>query len=86
MHISTNLDDNYSQKLDYLTKATHKDVSEVIEQAIDRYYEYMKQTQANASEILQQSGFIGCIEAEPTLSESYKARLAEILEKKYDDR
>jgi len=83
MYINAYLDDTYSQKLEYLTQTTHGSLSEVVKQAIDFYYE---RTQKNASnEILLQSGFIGCGEAAPTLSENYKSEIEELMRNKHDN-
>ncbi len=38
------------------------------------------------AELLMESGFIGCGEADPLLSENYKSRLTEILREKHDNR
>jgi len=39
----------------------------------------------NSSERILHSGFVGCGEAEPTLSENYKSEWQEIMEKKHDN-
>jgi len=86
MHINAYLDDNISHKLEYLTQTTHASVSEVIKQAIDFYYERTKPLQTNvATEMLLHSGFVGCGEAEPTLSENYKFEIEKLMRKKYDN-
>ncbi|MCK5521696.1 MAG: hypothetical protein KAI83_01055 [Thiomargarita sp.] len=40
MNINTQLDESYSQKLAFLTQFTHATVPDVIQQAIDFYYEH----------------------------------------------
>ena len=87
MNINTQLDENYSQKLAFLTQFTHANVADVIQQAIDFYYEHTKSRfqQKSANERLLHSGFVGCGDAESTLSESYKSEWRGMMEKKHDN-
>ena len=39
----------------------------------------------NSLERILHSGFVGCGEAEPTLSENYKSEWQEVMEKKHDN-
>jgi len=86
MYINTQLDEDSYKKLEYLIKETHANVSDVIKQAIDHYFEKTNKSKiTTANERLLSSSFVGCGEAEATLSENYKSELLNILEKKYDN-
>ena len=83
MNINTQLDENRSEKLALLTQFTHANISDVIQRAIDFYYEHTQSIlQLSGSKRLLHSGFVGCGEAEPTLSESYKSEWRKVMEKK----
>lgn len=86
MRINARLDEAHSRRLEYLKNVTQGTVSEVIKQAIDLYYEKVKETHPNTAELLQASGFIGCGEVYPDFSETYKDTLREILEQKHGHR
>lgn len=86
MRINARLDENHARKLNYLLEATHSSTSEIIKQAIDIYYEHVRQSRPEAADILQTSGFIGCGEASPDLAENYKEALKEVLGSKHDHR
>ncbi len=91
MYINAQLDDNCYQKLESITQATRSSISVVIKQAIDFYYEHAKHTQISGpeqisrAERLLHSGFVGCGEAKPTLSENYKSSLLDVMEKQHDN-
>jgi len=86
MNINTQLDDNCSQKLAFLTQFTHANVPDVIQQAIEFYYEHTQSRfQQNATQRLLHSGFVGCGEAESTLSENYKSEWRKMMEKEHDN-
>lgn len=72
MHIEMNLDQPHALKLDYLTKQTHAEISDVLQQAIDLYYKEIKRRQNKAAAILRETGFIGSLDAEADYSENYK--------------
>ncbi len=74
------------RKLGYLSKQEGKSVSEIIRAAIQRYYNEARAAEAAATAILDRSGFIGCGEAEPDLSITYKQHLADLLRRKHGDR
>ncbi len=46
----------------------------------------VKPRKLNPAEVVMASGFIGCGEADPSLSENYKAKLTEHLREKHGDR
>ena len=76
MRINVRLDDNRSQKLDFLARATHLSTSEIVKQAIDLYYE----------QVMSASAFIGCGEAAPDLSDRYKEEVLSFVTAKHDHR
>ncbi len=78
MRISARLDEERSRKLAFLAKATNLGKSEIMKQAIDVLYEQVSTSRRRPAEILKASGFIGCGEAAPGLSESYKEDLREL--------
>lgn len=86
MRISARLDEDRSHKLEYLTRATHEGTSEVVKRAIDAYYEQVKVARLPAADVFRRTGFVGCGEAEPELSEHYKDELDKGLEAKHDSR
>ncbi len=86
MNINTQLDESYSQKLAFLTQFTHATVPDVIQQAIDFYYEHTQSRfQQSATKRLLHSGFVGCGEAGSTLSENDKSEWRKLMEKKHDN-
>jgi hypothetical protein len=46
------LDETHSRRLEYLKNVTQGSVSEIIKQAIDLYYEKVKETHPNTAELL----------------------------------
>lgn len=73
MQINIELNEEYESKLIYFQQKTdQKDVKAVIEAAIDAYYSQLESPQKTASEIFRESGFIGCIQANPNPSTHYK--------------
>jgi hypothetical protein len=86
MRINARLDESRSQKLDFLSRATHLSTSEIVKQAIDLYYEQVKSQRPRPAEVLSASGFIGCGEASPDLSKRYKEEVRSIVEAKHDHR
>ncbi|XGV95525.1 MAG: CopG family transcriptional regulator [Leptolyngbya sp. BL-A-14] len=67
MQISTLLDDDRADKLAYIQQQTQQDVSEVMQAAIDLYYEQLQPTSQTPLKAMQEIGFVGCIQAEPNL-------------------
>jgi len=86
MRINARLDDSRSQKLDFLARATHLSTSEIVKQAIDLYYEQVKSARPRPAEALSASGFIGCGEASPDLSDRYKEEVLSFVTAKHDHR
>jgi len=75
MRIYARLDDEQSEKLRYLASVTGANVSEILEQAIDLYYQRQRLERRDSRTILEECGFIGVAEAGEDLSASYKAAL-----------
>jgi hypothetical protein len=81
MQIQTELDSDRTKKLTFIQQQTHQDTKEIIEAAIDIYYQNL---QPSAYDILMQNGFIGCGSGDPDLSTNYKTLLQQDLELKHD--
>ena len=86
MEISTLLDDDRASKLAYIQQQTQQGVSEVMQAAIDLYYNQLQPTPQTPLETMQESGFVGCIKADPNLSTNYKALLRSVVQAKHDHR
>lgn len=84
MRISARLDDSRSNKLSQLAAATNQGKSELLKRAIDLLYEQFYEGRPRPAEILAKSGFVGCGEAEPDLSERSKDVLRELLPGKHE--
>ncbi len=84
MRINARLDEEYAHKLTYIQKQTNQPVTDVIKSAIDLYYQQLQQQKP--LDLLTQTGFIGCGEADPNLSVNYKSNLRNNLKDKYDYR
>ena len=86
MRINARLDEDRTQKMEYLIRKTGMTISEVIKQAIETYYNSVSSQKTNPVEIFNQSGFIGCSESHEDLSETYKQEFRRGLELKDDPR
>lgn len=82
MRINVQLDDEYALKLDYLQRQTKENVPEIIELALDAYYQKFFQKH-HPINMLTESGFISCGESDSNLSTNYKSEYADSLEDKY---
>lgn len=74
MQITAELDNQHLEKLQALEKSLKKNTSELIAFAIDEVFTKAssKTEGQNAYQLMQQSGFIGCMEDGENLSENYK--------------
>lgn len=81
MRINARLDEEYAHKLSYIQHQTDQAVTDVIKTAIDLYYKQLQQQKP--LDLLTQTGFIGCGEADPNLSVNYKSILRDNFEDKY---
>jgi hypothetical protein len=85
MQINIELNKEYESKLAYVQQKTEqKDVKVVIEAAIDAYYSQLEPTSKTALEIFQESGFIGCIQADPNLSTNYKSVVSSAIQERFN--
>lgn len=84
LKIKTKLTKQTADKLAYIQTKTQEEINQILELAIDSYYQKIKGKQKTSLELLEESGLIGCISAEPDLSTNYKSVIAEGLESKYD--
>lgn len=77
MQITAELDNQHIEKLHALEKSLKKNTSELISFAIDEVFtKNLAATEGqNAYQLMQQSGFIGCVELDENLSENYKDQL-----------
>jgi hypothetical protein len=77
MQITAELDSQHVEKLHTLEKSLKKSTSELIAFAIDEVFtKNLATTEGqNAYQLMQQSGFIGCMEDDGNLSENYKELL-----------
>lgn len=74
MQITAELDNQHWAKLRALEKSLQKDRSELIALAIDEIFDKSSDANEaqNAYQLMQQSGFIGCMEGDGDFSENYK--------------
>ena len=86
MRINARLDESRSRKLEFLSRATDLSTSDIVKQAIDVYYDQVRGQRPPPAEVLSNSGFIGCGEASPDLSERYKETVRELVAAKHDHR
>jgi hypothetical protein len=85
MQINIELNEEYESKLVYVQQKTEqKDIKALIEAAIDTYYHQLESPQKTALEIFSESGFIGCIQAEPDLSTNYKSIVSSVIEERFN--
>jgi hypothetical protein len=73
-----------ARKLSRLAKAEGKSVSDIIREALRRYY--ADAAGGSAAEILKRNGFIGCATGPANLSTTYKRELAKSLATKHGHR
>jgi hypothetical protein len=86
MRINARLDESRSQKLEFLARTTHQSTSEIVKQALDLYYEQVRSHRPLPAEVLKASGFVGCGEAAPDLSERYKEEVKKQVAAKHGHR
>lgn len=77
MRINTQLDDDHTEKLEYLRKQHNLSTTEVVKQTIDLLYLHYKPKPSRKIKALLESDFIGCGEGPEDLSTNYKQYLAE---------
>ena len=79
MNINTSLDQIFLDKINTIQTQTNQDIKQIIQTAIDLYYQQIQQQENDPLAILKQSDFIGCGESDRHLSSTYKAKLKTIL-------
>ena len=72
MRIDIHLDEEHAAKFRYLLKATPGNTDDVVEHAIDLYYDEIKRREGRGARRLLESDFIGGAEGEENLSTNYK--------------
>ncbi|MBT3221420.1 MAG: CopG family transcriptional regulator [Proteobacteria bacterium] len=77
--INARIDEDLAHKLDQLVDVTKQKVTEVVKAALEMYYQAVVDKELSSAELLRSSGFIGCGEDSPDLSENYKDELSESL-------
>jgi hypothetical protein len=83
MNIATELDSNHAAKLTYIQTQTQQNVDEILQRAIDLYYQQVQPMQKSPLEVLQEAGLVGCIEGSPDLSATYKPIVQEYVDRKH---
>lgn len=84
MRVNARLDDSYQAKIDYMTETLHLSVSDVVREAIDRYYEAVQADQVRRLRGLDGIvGMAGSVNAPADLSTNYKKYVGQIIEEKY---
>ncbi len=86
LRVNARFDSEDADKLDYLVRTEGKSVTDVVRTAIRRYYESARAERAAKTGQLATTGFIGCAEADPDLSTTYKQQLQRTLATKHGDR
>lgn len=75
--ITVRLEPEYIQKLDVLKNQKRVSITQVLKLAIDEYYARQVAAAVIQREALLSSGFVGCVEGEADISESYKTHPAD---------
>ena len=85
MRVNARLDDSYQAKIDYIVETQHLSVSDVVRDAIDRYYDAVKAERARKRCSLDDlvGMFDGRADTPADLSTNYKKYIGEIIEAKY---
>ncbi len=86
MEVNTQISRDTENKINFIQSQTKQDLSEILKNAIELYYQTLQTPQKTPLQILEESGFIGCASIESDLSINYKKVLTEELNKKYDYR
>lgn len=86
MNINTNLNETAATKLAQLQQITNQPVEEILQSAIELYYQQFETRSRTPLEILQENGFIGSIQAAPDLSANYKSIVQKIVQERNDHR
>jgi hypothetical protein len=80
MNINTSLDQSVLEQINAIQEQTNQDIKQIIQTAIELYYQQIKNAENDPLAILKQSKFIGCGESVSDLSSTYKIQLKSILD------
>jgi hypothetical protein len=80
MNLDTSLDQIVLDKINIIQQQTNQDIKQILQTAINLYYQKIQQPENDPLALLKQSEFIGCGESDPDLSSTYKTQLKTILE------
>jgi hypothetical protein len=83
MNIATQLDDNHAAKLTYIQAQTQQNVDEILQEAIELYYQRLQPIQKSPLAVLEEAGLVGCFEGSSDLSSHYKPIVQEYIDQKY---
>ncbi len=83
MNIATQLDDNHAAKLTYIQAQTQQNVDEILQEAIELYYQRLQPMQKSPLAVLEEAGLVGCFEGAADLSSHYKPIVQEYIDQKY---
>jgi hypothetical protein len=86
MDINTQLNKSTAAKLAHLQQMTNQNLEEILQQAIEVYYQQFQTQSKTPMEILQDNGFVGCIQAESDLSANYKPLVQRLVQERNDHR
>jgi hypothetical protein len=73
--INARLDDTAANQLRYIIEHTKLSASESIKKSLSAYYEQLRLRASSPKEILMRNKLVGCAEADPKLSSTYKEAL-----------
>jgi shikimate kinase len=80
MNISlSQLDQRFIDQIQTIQKQTNQDINQILQTAIDLYYQQITTQENDPLAALKQSKFIGCGESDTDLSSTYKSKLKTIL-------
>lgn len=82
MEITAQLDSRYTEKIALIQRQTQQDLSEIVGQAIDLYYQTLEISTPTALELFQSAGLVGCIDTDPSVP--YQSVIQEYLEQKQE--
>lgn len=80
--LNARLDEETARKIEFLQKSTSHNTTDVIRVALELYYKAVLNEQSKSKQSLLQSSFIGCIQDDSDLSETYKDILSSSLKAK----
>jgi hypothetical protein len=80
MNVDISLDQIIIDEINIIQQQTNQDIKQIIQTAIDLYYQKIQQPENHPLALLKKSDFIACGESDPDLSSTYKTQLKTILE------